>query len=97
MTDEQNRFLTEAQRHRASELEELTLISGAIIDASVCKVDLFVNSSVVVEIKSLPKLGAVEEKQLLTYLRLLNRRLGLLLNFGAPIMKSGIQRVINGF
>ena len=59
------------------------------------RLDLLVEHSVVVEVKSLDRLAAVHRKQLLTYLRLTNLRVGLLLNFGAETMKDGIRRVVN--
>ena len=59
------------------------------------RVDLLVEHSVIVEVKSLDKLAVVHRKQLLTYLRLMNLRVGLLLNFGAETMKEGITRVTN--
>lgn len=61
------------------------------------RVDLLVDSKVVVEIKSLERVLPVHPKQVLTYLRLLNLPIGLLANFGAPSMKEGIQRIANGF
>jgi iron complex transport system substrate-binding protein len=60
------------------------------------RVDLLVESRVVVEIKSIEKLLPVHPKQLLTYLRLLNLPVGLLINFGAPRLKDGLQRIVNG-
>jgi iron complex transport system substrate-binding protein len=61
------------------------------------RVDLLVEKRVVVELKSVEKLAPVHGKQLLTYLRLLNLPVGLLLNFGAPILKEGLHRVVNNF
>jgi GxxExxY protein len=60
------------------------------------RVDLIVADKVIVEIKSVEALAPVHKKQLLTYLRLMNLRLGLLLNFNVELMKGGIQRVVNG-
>ena len=60
------------------------------------RADLIVEGMVLVELKSIESLAAVHKKQLLTYLRLTNLRLGLLLNFGAALMKDGIHRVVNG-
>jgi hypothetical protein len=48
------------------------------------------------ELKSVEKLNPVHKKQLLTYLKLTNMKLGYLLNFGAALMKDGISRIING-
>lgn len=60
------------------------------------RVDILVESRVVVEIKSVEKLLPVHPKQLLTYLRLLKLPVGLLVNFGAPSMKEGLHRIVNG-
>ncbi|MGH6890249.1 MAG: GxxExxY protein [Rhizomicrobium sp.] len=60
------------------------------------RIDLLVESSVVVEIKSVENLLPVHAKQLLTYLRLMDLRVGLLINFGAPTLKKGLHRIVNG-
>lgn len=60
------------------------------------RADLIVADRVIIEIKSIEQLAPVHRKQLLTYLRLTNKRLGLLINFGAPVIKDGIERVANG-
>ena len=59
------------------------------------RADLLVERSVIAEIKSIDRLAPVHTKQMTTYLRLLNLQVGLILNFGAPIMKEGIRRVVN--
>lgn len=59
------------------------------------RVDLLVEGCLVVELKSVENLAPVHPKQLLTYLRLLELPLGLLINFGAPTFKEGIRRVVN--
>jgi iron complex transport system substrate-binding protein len=59
------------------------------------RADLLVEELVIVEIKSLERMAPVHAKQLLTYLRLTNLRVGLLLNFGAETMKEGLKRVVN--
>jgi len=51
---------------------------------------------VVVELKSVEKYNKVHSKQLLTHIKLADKRLGLLLNFGAVFMKDGIERIVNG-
>ena len=58
------------------------------------RIDLLVNDSVVIEIKSVEFLTDVHTSQLLTYLRLGNYKLGLLLNFHVTTLKNGIKRVI---
>ena len=58
------------------------------------RVDLMVDSVVVVEVKSVDALAPVHEAQLLTYLRLSGRRLGFLINFDVVLLKQGIKRMI---
>lgn len=58
--------------------------------------DLIVEDQVILELKSVESLQAVLKKQLLTYLRMTDMRLGLLINFGVPYIKEGITRVVNG-
>ncbi len=60
------------------------------------RADLVVNGLVIVEIKSVEDLHPVHGKQLLTYLRLMHLKLGLLLNFNEALLKDGIKRVVNG-
>jgi len=59
------------------------------------RADLIVERAVIVEVKSLVSLTALHEKQLLTYLRLLDYRVGMLLNFGCTTMKAGVKRIVN--
>lgn len=58
------------------------------------RLDLLVNGCVIVEIKAVEKLHAVHEAQVLTYLKLLNKRLGILINFNVKLIKDGIKRVV---
>ncbi|MCD6188182.1 MAG: GxxExxY protein [Desulfuromusa sp.] len=60
------------------------------------RADLIVEDKVIVELKSVEKVMPVHKKQLLTYLRLSDRKLGLLVNFGENLIKDGVSRVING-
>lgn len=59
------------------------------------RADLIVENKVIVEIKSVESLAPVHKKQLLTYLRLADKRLGLLINFDVELIKDGIARVVN--
>ena len=59
------------------------------------RADIVVEGSLVIEIKSVEKLSGAHAKQLLTYLRLMDRPLGLLLNFSGETMKEGIRRLVN--
>lgn len=60
------------------------------------RVDLIVNDLVIIEIKSVESLADVHFKQVLTYLRLSGKRLGLLINFNEALIKDGIRRIVNG-
>lgn len=61
------------------------------------RLDILVNDSIVLELKSVEQLHPVHEKQLLTYLKLSHKQLGLLINFNESYLKNGIKRVVNGF
>ena len=58
------------------------------------RVDLLVEGRLVIEVKSVERLAPVHAKQLLTYLRLMEQPLGLLMNFGADLFRDGLKRVI---
>jgi len=62
---------------------------------SALRLDLLVDSEVIVELKSIEDVLAVHRAQLLSYLKLTNKRLGLLLNFNVPLIKNGIYRLVN--
>ncbi len=59
------------------------------------RADIIVEEKVIVELKSVETIAPVHKKQLLTYIRLADKRLGLLINFGSPIIKTGITRLVN--
>ena len=59
------------------------------------RADLIVADKVIVEIKSIEAVSPVHRKQLLTYLRLTDKRLGLLINFNVELIKGGLTRVVN--
>lgn len=60
-------------------------------------VDLLVEDEIIIEIKSVDLLLPVFKSQLLSYMRLSGKRLGFLVNFNVPVIKSGIQRIVNNF
>ena len=60
------------------------------------RADIVVQDKVLIELKSIEEIAQVHKKQLLTYLRLMDKRLGLLINFGTSMIKNGIFRVVNG-
>lgn len=59
------------------------------------RADLLVEGRLIIELKSIERLSPLHGKQLLTYLRLLNQPLGLLMNFGAATFREGVRRVVN--
>jgi GxxExxY protein len=67
---------------------------GLVFDEGF-RADMIVGDSVIIELKSAESVAPVHKKQLLTYLRLADKKLGLLLNFGAPLIKKGIFRIVN--
>jgi len=69
----------------------MTGFTSATVCASIC----LSKPCVVVEIKSVEKLLPVHPRQLLTYLRLMHLRVGLLINFGAPTLREGLQRIVH--
>jgi GxxExxY protein len=60
------------------------------------RADMIVQEKVIVEVKSVEAIALVHKMQLLTYLRLADKRLGLLINFNVTLIKDGITRVVNG-
>ena len=76
-----------------SQLQLPLIYKGEKIGESL-RLDLIVESKVVVELKSVKKLEAIHEAQLLSYMRLTNCKVGLLINFNVPVLKDGIKRMI---
>ena len=68
---------------------------GQEVNEAGFRLDLLVENRLVVELKSVEKVQPVHKKQLLTYLRLAKKPLGLLINFNEPMLKNGITRIIN--
>jgi len=60
------------------------------------RLDLVVEDRLIVELKSCDTLQPIHEAQLLTYLKLTNTKIGLLINFNVPVLKDGIKRLANG-
>ena len=61
------------------------------------RADLIVEGSLIIEVKSIERNAPVHAKQLLTYIRLMEQPLGLLMNFGCETFKDGVKRVVNGY
>jgi len=69
---------------------------GVVVD-NAYTLDLLVAERLIVELKSVERLMPVHGKQVLTYLRLANLPLGLLMNFGQPMFKDGLKRIVNNY
>ncbi|MGZ8900725.1 MAG: GxxExxY protein [Limisphaerales bacterium] len=92
-------ILARELQQRGFEVERqrvIPLVYNNIHFEEAFRADLVINNKVIVEIKSIDEIAAVHSKQVLTYLRLTNLKLGLLINFGAVYIKDGIERIING-
>lgn len=61
------------------------------------KLDIIVENTVIVELKAVDRIIAIHEAQLLSYLRMLDLRVGLILNFHSSVLKEGIKRIVNRF
>jgi GxxExxY protein len=59
------------------------------------RIDLLVQGQVIVEVKAVDSIQPIHEAQLLTYLRLTDKRLGLLINFNEKTIKEGVKRIVN--
>lgn len=70
------------------------IYNGVEIDCGY-RIDLLIDDYVIVEVKAVQKLNEIHLAQLLTYLKLANIRLGLLINFNNVLLKDGIRRVVN--
>ena len=81
--------------HSVEEEKNGTVVFNGNSYENMFRVDLLVDDAVVVELKSVSRNEPVFAKQCLTYLRLLDKRLGYVVNFGMPSLKDGIQRVVN--
>lgn len=73
------------------------IYKGEILDEEAYRIDLLVEESVVVELKTVPALLPIHEAQLHTYMKLSGKSLGLLINFHVPLLKDGIKRHVINF
>jgi len=69
---------------------------GILLDCGY-RIDLLVEDEVVVEVKAVERFDPIHEAQLLSYLKLSNHRVGLLINFNVKILKNGVRRVVHRF
>ena len=73
----------------------LSIVYDELVIKDAYRIDLLVENKIIVEVKSVQAVSDVHKKQLLTYLRLSDKRLGLLLNFNEVVLRQGISRVAN--
>lgn len=66
-------------------------------DDKAFRIDILVEKEIIIELKAVEELKEVHHKQTLTYLRLMKKRIGLLINFNVPLLKDGIHRKVNGY
>ena len=87
--------LAEAGLSVMSEVQIPVTYKGHLL-AGNYRIDLLVENQIIVETKCVSVLADIHSAQLLTYLKLMNLHLGLLINFNVPSLKTGIKRLING-
>lgn len=80
---------------RVSRQVPCSIVYEELVCEDAFRMDLLVEEKVLVELKSVEKLARVHSKQLLTYLKLADKRLGLLINFGEALLRDGITRIAN--
>jgi GxxExxY protein len=81
-------LVVERQKQIAFRIDDIDFVDGF-------RIDLLINGKLLIELKSLETLAPVHTKQVVTYLRLMNLPLGLLMNFGAAQFRGGIKRIVN--
>jgi GxxExxY protein len=81
----------EVHRQKAQRI----VYDGVVLEDAL-RLDLVVNDTILIEVKAVEKIQPLHKAQLRTYLKLANRRLGLLINFNSELVKNDIHRVING-
>ena len=93
-------LMAESLRQRGLTVERQIALplkyNGVVVD-NAFKIDLLVERSLVIELKSVERLAPVHGKQVLTYLRLMDLPLGLLMNFGQGTFKDGLKRIANDY
>ena len=90
-------LVCELQSYKVPFERQLTLpllYKGMALDLGF-RIDLVVDQKVIVEVKSIERFAPVHRAQLLTYLKLMGCPAGLLINFNVPVLKDGVQRVLN--
>ena len=86
----------ERRRLRVERPVPVPILYGGLCFKEGFRADIIVEGKVILELKSVEQLSKVHAKQVFTYLKLRGLKLGFVLNFGANLMKDGIERVVNG-
>ena len=86
---ERNGLRVERQKPIPIQFEELSIPDGF-------RADIVVEGKLIIEVKSVERFAPIHAKQLLTYVRLMEQPLGLLMNFGCETFRDGLKRVVNG-
>lgn len=81
--------------HRVATQVPISIRYAGVELPDAFRADLIVDELLIIELKSVEQLQLVHKKQLTTYIKLANKRLGLLINFGSPLIKNGIVRIVN--
>ena len=85
-----------AERGLAVERQRLVpVVYRGVVVRDAFRADIVVEGRLIIEVKSLDRLAPIHSKQLLTYLRIFEQPIGLLMNFGAELFRDGVRRIIN--
>ncbi|MEJ7626725.1 MAG: GxxExxY protein [Ferruginibacter sp.] len=87
----------EIREIKAVKKELITLFYKGFDTGKYFEIDIIIENEIIMEIKSVEIMHPVYEAQLLTYLRLANKKLGYLVNFNVPLIKNGFKRFVNNF
>ena len=87
----------ELRGHTVCNQVPVEVIYKGVNVASDLKLDMIVDDTVIIELKSVEEIKDVHYKQILTYLRLLKKQVGVLINFNVVLLKDGYHRVVNNF
>ena len=79
------------------QLPQPVIYKGEELEDEGYKIDLLVEDCIIVELKTVSELLPIHHSQLITYLRLSEKKLGLLINFHVPLLKNGIKRLVHDF
>jgi GxxExxY protein len=82
---------------KVEQQKPLPIVYGKVKLECGYRLDLMIEKEVIVEIKSIEKLMPIHQAQLLSYLKLSERKVGLLINFNVRVLKNGVKRIVNNF